>query len=85
QPMQSQVFFAFIQRLKNEHAQLHLALSQQAQIVNQAREVLKQAVIKKKSLELLKEKETKRFVKKIEKLEELNLAEITLARMVHRQ
>lgn len=77
------VFAAYLNRLKNEKAALQVALSQQAQRVNKAREALKQAVIKKKSMELLKEKEHERFRKKMEKAEEAFLSELALNRMIH--
>lgn len=82
-PSMSQVFTAYVQRLKNEKAQLEVFLSQQAQRVNQAREILKQATIKKKSIELLKEKEQVRFKKKLEKVEEAFLSELALNRIIH--
>lgn len=79
----AQVFMAYIERIKNERAALQVELAQQAQRVNRAREELKQVLIKKKSLELLKEKEEKRFIHKIEKAEEAFLSELALNRIIH--
>jgi flagellar export protein FliJ len=79
----AKVFHFYVERLKNEQSALQIKLSQQAQRVNIAREELKQAMIKKKSLEILEEKERHRFVQKREKAEEAFLSELALNRMIH--
>ena len=79
----AKVFQFYVNRMKNEQSALQIKLSQQAQRVNLAREELKQAMIKKKSLEILEEKERHRFIQKRDKAEEAFLSELALNRMIH--
>ncbi len=76
-----QNFPNYIWRLKQFRFQEFQALQQQETILATVREELKQALIKKKSLDVLKEKEHTRYRKKLEKAEEEFLSEITLNRM----
>ncbi|HEY9686353.1 MAG TPA: flagellar export protein FliJ [Coleofasciculaceae cyanobacterium] len=76
-----QGFPNFIWRLKQSRFQEHQALQVQEQKLLGVREELKQALIKKKSLDILKEKDQARYRKKIEKAEEEFLAELALNRL----
>lgn len=79
-PVQLQTFPNYLWRLKQFRFQEYQALQAQEQKLLKAREVLKQAMIKKKSLELLKDKDYTRYRQKIEKAEEELMAEIALNR-----
>lgn len=79
----SEVFYGYINHLRNLRAKQQIELSHQTQRVQQAREILKKALIKQKSLEILKEKEYKKFNKQLEKAEELFLAELAQNRYIN--
>jgi flagellar export protein FliJ len=80
---QAELFYGYVNHLRAQRSQLQIALSQQTQRVQQAREILKQAVIKKKSLEILKDKAYAQFRTKLEKAEEAFLEELALNRLIH--
>ena len=68
----------YIWRLKHLRFQEHQNMeNHEVQILNPIRMELKQALIKKKSLDLLKAKQEKEYIKAIDKEEELYLAELT--------
>jgi flagellar export protein FliJ len=79
-PSQAQVFSGYLRRLRLKVFQEQRALALQEQRIREVRETLKQALIKKKALELLKEKEWTRFKKTVEKAEEAFLSELALNR-----
>ena len=76
-----QDFPHFLWRFKQNRFQEHQALQAQEQIILQIRDELKQALIKQKSLEVLKDKDQTRYRQKIEKTEQEFLEELTLNRM----
>ena len=77
---QLQNFPNYLWRLKQDRFQTFQALQVQEKKLASVREELKQAMIKKKSLDLLKEKDLTHYRKQIEKAEEEFLAEIALNR-----
>jgi flagellar biosynthesis chaperone FliJ len=77
---QLQNFPNYMWRLKQDRFQTFQALQMQEKKLATVREELKQAMIKKKSLDLLKEKDLTHYRKQIEKAEEEFLAEIALNR-----
>ncbi len=79
-PAQLQNFPNYIWRLKQNRFQEYQALQTQEQKLSVVREELKQALIKKKSLEILKDKDQIRYRKQIDKAEEEFMAEIALNR-----
>lgn len=79
-PTQLQHFPDYIWRLKQNRFQQHQALQAQEKILNNLRILLQQALIKKKSLDTLKEKDFAKYRKELEKVEEEFLAEIALTR-----
>ena len=81
-PQQLQNFPDYLWRLKQDRFQAFQALQVQEKKLAVVREELKQAMIKTKSLELLKEKDLTHYRKQIEKAEEEFLAEIALNRAV---
>ena len=83
-PAQLQGFPNYLWRLKQLRFQEYQALQAQEQKLLKVREALKQDLIKKKSLDLLKEKDYARYRQQLEKAEEEFMAEIALNR-VYRQ
>jgi flagellar export protein FliJ len=83
-PIQLQNFPNYLWRLKQLRFQQHQALQLQEQKLLKVREELKQALIKKKSLDLLKDKDHAQYRQQVEKAEEEFMAEIALNR-VYRQ
>lgn len=79
-PTRLQGFPNYLFRLKQGRFQEFQALQQQEKVLLAVREELKQALIKKKSLDVLKEKDELRYRKQIEKAEEEFLAELALNR-----
>lgn len=83
-PAKLQGFPNYIWRLKQNRFQEHQELQVQERKLLTVREELKQALIKKKSLDVLKDKDQARYRKKIEKAEEEFLAELALNRIARR-
>lgn len=81
---QAQQFPQFLLRLKQQRFETSHKLQIQEEIVAIKRSELKEAVIKKKSLELLKAKAQKAFNNAILKQEEEMLAEISLNKIARR-
>jgi flagellar biosynthesis chaperone FliJ len=79
---QMQNFPDYIWRLKQNRFQEFQMLQAQERKLQAAMEELKQALIKKKSLEVLKDKEYGKYCKQIEKAEEEFLAEIAINRAI---
>lgn len=79
-PIQLQNFPNYLWRLKQLRFQQHQALQLQEQKLLKVREELKQALIKKKSLDLLKDKDHAQYRQQVEKAEEEFMAEIALNR-----
>jgi flagellar export protein FliJ len=79
---QMQNFPDYIWRLKQNRFQEFQALQAQERRVKVVMEELKQALIKKKSLDVLKDKEYSKYRKEIDKAEEEFLAEIALNRAI---
>jgi flagellar export protein FliJ len=77
---QLQHFPDYIWRLKQNRFQQYQALQAQERVLNNLRNVLQQALIKKKALDTLKEKDFAKYRKELEKVEEEFLAEIALTR-----
>lgn len=82
---QAQYFPQYLLRLKEQRFQEYQRLQQQEQIILETRTVLKDALVKQKALEVLKEKQEKRFIKAIEKAEEEVLADLVMGRHVIKQ
>ena len=82
--VQAREFPDFIWRLKQQRFEEFGRLQKQDAILGAAREELRQAMIRKKSLDVLKEKDQTRFNKKVDKLEEEFLSELAL-NQYHRQ
>ncbi len=81
EPVVSQRFSHYVQRLKFQKGQHARQLAEQEKVLEKVRLELQQVLIQQKSLELLKEKEFKRYKQNIEKEEEKFLSEIALNRM----
>lgn len=81
EPSVSQQFSHYIQRLHFRKGQYAQQLTVQERSLQKVRLELQQALIKQKSLELLKEKDFKRYKQHIEAEEEKFLSEIALNRM----
>jgi flagellar export protein FliJ len=81
-PVQLQHFPNFLWRLKQDRFQSFQALQAQEQRLLAVRQELQQAMIKKKSLDILKDKDLTQYRKQIEKAEEEFLAEIAINRAV---
>ena len=81
-PVQLQNFPNYLWRLKQDRFQAFQALQAQERKLMAVREELKQAMIKKKSLDILKDKDLTQYRKQIEKAEEEFLAEIAINRAV---
>lgn len=81
-PVQLQNFPNYMWRLKQERFQAFQNLQAQEKKLLTVREELKQAMIKKKSLDLLKDKDYTQYRKQIEKAEEEFLAEIAITRSI---
>jgi flagellar export protein FliJ len=79
---QMQNFPNYIWRLKQSRFQEFQMLQNQERKLETMREELKQALIKKKSLDTLKDKEYSKYCKQVEKAEEEFLAEIALTRAI---
>ena len=83
-PLRMQNFPGYLWRLRQFRFMEFQLLQQQDQKLRAIREELKQALIKRKSLEVLKDKEYAKYRKRIEKEEEAFLAEIALNRLTRR-
>lgn len=83
-PAQLQNFPNYLWRLKQFRFQEYQALQAQENKLHAMREELKQALIKKKSLDILKEKDHARYQHQLDKAEEELMAEIALNR-IYRQ
>lgn len=81
---QMQNFPNYIWRLKQNRFQEFQTLQNQEHKLQTMREELKQALIKKKSLDILKDKEYGKYCKQVEKVEEEFLAEIALTRAIRK-
>jgi flagellar export protein FliJ len=79
-PAKLQGFPNYLWRLKQHRFQEFQALQAQEQALLAIRRELQQALIKKKSLDILKDKDYTRYRKRIEKAEEEFMAEIALTR-----
>lgn len=79
---QLQNFPDYIWRLKQLRFETFQAMQRQEEILLTVREELKQALIKKKSLEILKDKSYSEYRIQIEKAEEEFMAEIALNRNI---
>lgn len=79
-PMKLQAFPDYIWRLKQQRFHEYQSLQMQDARLQKVREELKQALIKKKSLEILKDKDYTRYKKQMDKIEEEFLSEIALTR-----
>jgi flagellar export protein FliJ len=76
----SQRFSHYVARMKQQRRQHEARLCEQEKVLLKAREALKVMMVRKKSLEILKEKACKRFRQGIEKEEEKFLSELALNR-----
>lgn len=81
-PVQMQNFPNYVWRLKQSRFQDFQALQIQERKLQLVREALKQALIKKKSLDILKDKDHAKYRQQLEKAEEEFLAEIALTRSI---
>lgn len=81
-PIQMQNFPNYIWKLKQSRFQEFQALQAQERKLLAVREELKQALIKKKSLDILKDKDQAKYRKALEKAEDEFLAEIALTRAI---
>lgn len=81
-PAQMQNFPNYIWKLKQSRFQEFQALQAQERKLLSVREELKQALIKKKSLDILKDKDHAKYRKELEKAEDEFLAEIALTRSI---
>jgi flagellar export protein FliJ len=79
-PTQLQHFPNYIWKLKQSRFQETHALQAQERTLMDMRTILQQALIKKKSLDTLRDKDYAKYLKIIEKAEEEFLAEIALTR-----
>lgn len=79
----AQTFPGYVWRLRQFRFQEFQVLQQQERRVAIIREQLKQAQIKKRALEVLKDKDLAKYKKQVEKAEEAFLEEIALNRYRH--
>ncbi len=84
-PFQLQNFPNYLWRLKQSRAQEFQNLQAQERHLKDLRVLLQQALIKKKSLDTLKDKDFVKYRKTIEKAEEEFLAEIALTRATRKK
>ncbi|MEB3287712.1 MAG: hypothetical protein VKJ04_09440 [Vampirovibrionales bacterium] len=77
-------FPQFLLRLKQQRAEEYQKLKVQEEIILFKRNELKEAIVKKKSLEILKQKAQKAFDTKVLKMEEDMLSEISLNKIARR-
>ncbi len=80
-PVISQQRFRYIQHLKLQIQHLGELVHRENQVLDKIREEMRQAHIRKKSLELLEEKQRKAYNTHIESQQEKELEDIVLARM----
>lgn len=69
-------FTQYIQTMRNQEAELQKGYSRQLQVVSRLRLELRQARLKQKSLEMLRDRQKSALMQKITKAEEDELAEI---------
>ena len=81
---QAQYFPQYLMQLKERRFYEVQRLQQQEAILLQIRQELKQALIKMKSLDVLKDKQHNQFLRAIDKAEEETLSDITMARIARR-
>lgn len=81
----AQAFPHYVMRLKQQRFIEYTTLQQREEILNQTRELLKQAMIKQKALEKLKEKQQSNFSNALEKHEEAFLAELSLNKIARQR
>lgn len=79
-PVLSQQRFAYIQYLKTQAQHLHEALKQEENQLSLIREEMRQAHIRKRSLEMLEEKQRKAYLKLLATQEEKELEDLVIAR-----
>lgn len=79
-PVLSQQRFRYLQYLKMQVDNLRETLRKEEQILNVLREEMRQAHIRKRSLELLEEKQRKVYVKTIEDQEMKEMEDLVIAR-----
>ena len=84
-PVQLQNFPNYLWRLKQDRFQAFQDLQAQEKRLLMVRTELQQAMVKKKALELLKDKDFTQYRKQIEKVEEEFLAEIAITRAIRKQ
>lgn len=84
-PVQLQNFPNYLWRLKQDRFQAYQELQAQEQKLLMVRAELKQAMVKKKALDLLKDKDHTQYRKQIEKAEEEFLAEIAINRAIRQK
>ncbi|MGE0200053.1 MAG: flagellar export protein FliJ [Candidatus Melainabacteria bacterium] len=75
---QAVAFPLYLIRLKEQRALQYQAILQQETLLNEARAALQEALIRKKSLDCLKEKQQTQHTRQIEKHQEQALEEIAL-------
>ena len=78
-------FPTYVWRLKSQRFQEHQQLQLQERKLAEVRADLKEAMVRKKSLEVLKDKDYIKYKKRIEKAEEEFLAELALNRRFRQQ
>jgi flagellar export protein FliJ len=83
-PAQLQHFPNYIWKLKQSRFQETHALQAQERTLMDMRTILQQALIKKKSLDTLRDKDYAKYLKTIEQAEEEFLAEIALTRAIRK-
>lgn len=79
-PILSQQRFRYIQYLKAQAAHLHQILQQEERRLDEIREAMREAHVKKKSLEVLEEKQKKAYLNALELQEMKELEDIITAR-----
>lgn len=79
-PTLSRLFPHYLMKLKQDRFQVYRRVLAQEDQLNRVRLEVQQALIKKKSLEMLKSKQEKDFLKKVESAEAAFLDEIALNR-----
>jgi len=82
---QAVAFPHYLIRLKEQRAQQYQAIQQQEIVLNQTRQALKEALIQKKSLDCLKDKQQTQHNQQIEKHQEQVLEEIALNQFYRRR
>jgi flagellar export protein FliJ len=84
EPIIAQQRFRYVQYLKQQAEHLGEALRHENKVLEKIREEMRLAHVKKRSLELLEEKQRKAYIQHIQSQEEKEMEDLVVARMSRR-